>query len=206
MKTNPIPNRNYLYINKQTMEFNNNKHLDSWDDNPGGPTGKPKAWRVNDDKNLTEEHLERNLYGKSENNMKPVKEGQAMGGHSFGKNSKTTAGDDKNNPSQNAGYSNAYFARTEPSEEHPEDTNFKLKSQDGEPDYAKAQPYANWRNETPKPEKPEERGNGENDRPHEETSYQEGTADNENEPNIPGPNEVPDQQKVGEDEVEHIET
>jgi len=206
MKTNLLPNRNYLYINKQTMEFNNNKHMDNWDDNPGGATDKPKAWRVTDDKNLTEAHLERNLYGKSENNMKPVKEGQAMGGHSFGKNSKTPAGDDKNNPSQNAGYTNAYFARTEPSEEHPEDTNFKLKSQDGEPDYAKAQPYASWRNETPKPEKPEERGNGENDRPHEETGYHEGTADNENEPNVPGPNEVPDQQKVGEDEVEHIET
>ncbi|WP_295798382.1 hypothetical protein [Mucilaginibacter sp.] len=206
MKTILLPNRNYLYINKQTMEFNNNKHLDDWDSSPNKPADKPNAWRVNDDKNLTEERLARNLYGKSENNMKPVKEGQAMGGHSFGKNSKTPAGDDRNNPSQNAGYTNAYFARTEPSEEHPEDTNFKVKSQDGEPDYAKAQPYSNWHNETPKPEKPEERGDGENDRPHEETSYQEGTADNENEPNIPGPNEVPDQQKVGEDEAEHIET
>jgi hypothetical protein len=38
--------------------------------------------------------------------MKPAREGQAMGGQSFGKNSNTPAGDDKNNPSQNAGYTN----------------------------------------------------------------------------------------------------
>ncbi|MDB4922880.1 hypothetical protein [Mucilaginibacter sp.] len=191
------------------MEFDKNKHLDDWDDHPNLTAVKPNAWRVEDDKNLKEKNLERNLYGKSENNMKPVMEGRAMGGHSFGKNSNTPAGDDKNNPSQNAGYSNAYFARTEPLEEHPEDSNFKAKNQDGEPDYAKAQPYANWNNELPKPGKPEERGDGENDRPHEESTYQEGTADNENEPNIPGPNELPDQQKVGEDaddDIEHIET
>jgi hypothetical protein len=60
----------------------------------------------------------------------------------------------------------------------------------------------------PKPEKVE-RGNGENDRPHKGDTYQEGTADND-QTNIPGPNEVPDQQKVGEniddDERDHIET
>lgn len=210
MKTIPILNRNYLYINRQTMEFDNKKHLDTWDESPNKTGEKPSAWRVDDEKNLTEEHLERNLYGKAESNMKPVKEGQAMGGHSFGKSNVTPAGDDRNNPSQNAGYTNPYFARTEPLEEHPEDNNFKARSQDGAPDYAKAQPYANWKNETPKPEPPE-RGNGENDRPHEETGYREGTIDNENEPNvnIPGPNEVPDQQKVGEqkdEEIEHIET
>lgn len=187
------------------MEFNNDKHLDDWDNHSNKTVDKPNAWRVNDAKSIKEANLERNLYGKSEHNMKPVKEGQAMGGHSFGKASNTPAGDDKNNPSQNAGYTNAYFARTEPSEEHPEDSNFKVKNQDGEPDYAKAQPYANWKNETPKPEKPE-RGNGENDRPHEETAYQKGASDNENEPNLPDPNELPNQQNVGEDEIEHIET
>jgi hypothetical protein len=61
----------------------------------------------------------------------------------------------------------------------------------------------------PKPEKVE-RGNGENDRPHKGNTYQEGTADNESEPNTPGPGEVPDQQKVGEpdtgDDRDHIET
>jgi len=60
----------------------------------------------------------------------------------------------------------------------------------------------------PKPEKVE-RGNGENDRPHKGNTYREGTADND-EPNIPGPNELPDQQKVGEDVDDddrgHIET
>ena len=191
------------------MEFNPINHLDDWDNHSNNATDKPNAWRVDDDKNLKESQLERNLYGRSESNMKPVKEGEAMGGHSFGKNSNTPAGDDKNNPSQNAGYSNPYFARTEPLEEHPEDNNFKAKEQDGSPNYAKAQPYANWQNETPKPENPGERGNGENDRPHEETSYREGTVDNENEPNIPGPNEVPDQQKVGEKVInddDHIET
>ncbi|MCR8560592.1 hypothetical protein KXD93_23255 [Mucilaginibacter sp. BJC16-A38] len=181
------------------MEFDKNKHLDNWDDNSGKPTAKPNAWRVEDDENLDEKNLERNLYGKSENNMKPVKEGQPMGGQSFGKNSNTPAGDDKNNPSQNAGYSNAYFARTEPLEEHTESNNFKPKEQDGEPNYAKAQPYANLSDAEPKPD-PVERGNGENDKPHKGADgYQEGTADNENEPNIPGPNELSDQQKVGED-------
>jgi hypothetical protein len=192
------------------MEFDKNKHLDDWDDHSNLTAAKPNAWRVDDDKNLKEKNLERNLYGKSEHNMKPVMEGKAMGGHSFGKNSNTPARDDKNNPSQNAGYSNAYFARTEPSEEHPEYSNFKVKDQEGVPDYVKAQPYANWTSEEPKPGKAEERGDGENDRPHEEDNiYNEGTADNENEPDIPTPNLSPDQQRTGEDlddDIEHIET
>ena len=73
-------------------------------------------------------------------NAHPIHEGQPMGGQNFGRDTHTTSGDDKNNPSQNAGHSNAYFARTEPSDEHPEDTNFKVKYQDGEPDYDSAQP------------------------------------------------------------------
>jgi hypothetical protein len=61
--------------------------------------------------------------------------------------------------------------------------------------------------EMPKPEKTE-RGNGENDRPHKGDTY----YDDDNEVNIPGPLELPDQQKVGEpdagndDERDHIET
>jgi hypothetical protein len=47
----------------------------------------------------------------------------------------TPSGDDKNNPSQLAGYTNGYFKRTEPSDEHPENTNFKAEHQDGEPQY-----------------------------------------------------------------------
>lgn len=191
------------------MEFDRNKHLDDWDDHSNKIADKPNAWRIEDDRNLKEKNLERNLYGKSENNMKPVMEGHAMGGHSFGKNSNTPSGDDKNNPSQNAGYTNAYFARTEPSEEHLENNNLKAKGQDGEPDYNKAQPYANWHNEAPKPEKVE-RGNGENDRPHKGNTYYEGTEDNENEPDTPEPNELPGQQKAGkdldEDDIEHVET
>ena len=68
---------------------------------------------------------------------------------------------------------------------------------------------ASTKAETPKPDKVE-RGNGKNDRPHKGNTYQEGTADDDNQPNIPGPNELPDQQKVGEevddDDREHIET
>ena len=67
--------------------------------------------------------------------------------------------------------------------------------------------------EDPKPE-PIERGNGENDRPHKSAPYYEGTDDNDGEQqtNIPGPIELPDQQKVGEpdpgntDENDHVET
>jgi len=63
-------------------------------------------------------------------------------------------------------------------------------------------------NEEPKPEKVK-RGNGENDRPHKGGSQQ---SEDDDAPNIPGPNELPDQQKVGEDidddtyERDHIET
>jgi hypothetical protein len=117
---------------------------------------KPNAYRVDDD-NEDDETL-------TNGDTKPVTEGQPMGGQNFGADSVTPSGDDKNNPSQNAGYSNAYFGRTEPAEEHPENSNFK---------------------------------------PDEDPTYQEGTADNDGEsndkPNIAGPGEVPDQQKVGED-------
>jgi len=169
---------------------------------------KPNAWRVEDSDNLKEKDLEKNLLfsGKNKELNKPVREGQGAGGQNFGENNLTPAGDDKNDPSQNAGYTNAYFARTEPSEEHPEDTNFTAKHQDGRPDYDKAQSDKSTRNEAPKPEKPE-RGDGQKDHPHPQEPYREGTADNE-ETNIPGPNELPDQQKVGEDtsdEKEHIE-
>lgn len=70
---------------------------------------------------------------------KPIREGQPMGGQKFGENNNTYAGDDKNNPSQNAGYTNEYFRRTEPADEKTEETNFKVKEQEGSPDYDKAQ-------------------------------------------------------------------
>jgi hypothetical protein len=105
---------------------------------------------------------------KNSTNTKPVREGQPMGGQNFGRNGNTPAGDDKNNPSQNAGYSNAYFSRTEPSEEHPEDSNFKAAYQEGEPDYNSAQPYAQGQNKQT-----------DNNRPNLNSSYREGTADDE---------------------------
>ena len=74
------------------------------------------------------------------NEQKPIREGQPSGGQKFGEDNHTPSGDDKNNPSQNAGYSNEYFRRTEPSEEHPENSNFKPQDQEGEPDYDSAQP------------------------------------------------------------------
>ncbi|MES2279528.1 MAG: hypothetical protein V4592_26075 [Bacteroidota bacterium] len=92
--------------------------------------------------------------------MGKAMEGQPMGGHNFGKQGTTTpTGDDKDNPSRNAGYTNPYFARTEPSDEDTANNNFKAAHQQGEPNYDKAQRTVN----------------------------------------IPGPQEVPDQQKVGED-------
>ena len=120
------------------------------------------------------------------NQQKPIREGQPMGGKNFGKNNNTPAGDDKNNPSQNAGYTNEYFRRTEPSEEHPEDTNFKVKEQEGAPDYSSAQPNSS----SPQ--------NQQVNSPSEQQSYQEGTADNDgnNPENVPGPNKLTDQKEL----------
>lgn len=191
------------------MDFNNDELLNDRDNHSIEAEVKPNAWRVEDGDNITEEDLERHVYNETENANRDVKEGKPMGGQNFGQNNLTPAGDDKNNPSQNAGYSNAYFARTEPSEEHPEDTNFKSEYQNGAPDYNSAQLSSTLTNESPKPEKVE-RGDGENDRPHKDEAYEEGTADND-QVNNPGPNEVPDQQKVGEnaesdDKDDHLET
>lgn len=188
------------------MEFNNEAFLKAREQSKHEHE-EPKAWLVEDDDNLNEDDLERELFVNGDE-KKPVREGGGMGGENFGKNNLTPSANDKNNPSQYAGNTNAYFDRTEPSEEHPEDSNFTTEDQQGLPDYDKAQRDQLKNSTEPKPEKVE-RGNGENDRPHKGNTYQEGTADND-EPNIPGPNELPDQQKVGEDidddERGHIET
>jgi len=192
------------------MIFNDdNLATDRDNQSPTETKTKPHAYRVEDDDNIEESDLKKTfLFGKGDDPANPT-EGQGVGGQKFGQNNLTPSGDDKNNPSQNAGYSNAYFARTEPSEEHPEDSNFTAQNQSGASDYSKAQPNAS--NNEPKPEKVE-RGNGENDRPHPQEEYNEGTDDEDGsgEPNIPGPNELPDQQKVGEgnseDGKDHIET
>lgn len=128
---------------------------------------KPNAYRVEDDKNVEEKDLIRSMAGNSK--TKPIREGQPMGGENFGANNVTPSGDDKNNPSQNAGHGNKYLRRAEPAEEHIENTN--LKAQD-------------------------------------HPSYLDRTAANVK-PNVPGPNEIPDQKKVREDSDDgwyHVET
>jgi hypothetical protein len=119
---------------------------------------KPNAYRVDDDNNLEEKDLKTHYLfgeGKMKSTSDPGMEGQGMGGHQFGKENLTPAGNDEANPPQNAGEDNAYFARRQPAEEHPEDSNFEAKDQQGGP--------------------------------------------GKDQPNMPGPNELPDQQKVGED-------
>ncbi len=66
--------------------------------------------------------------------MRRVWRGKVRADSKFGQNNLTPAGDDKANPSQNAGYDNAYFRRNEPSEEHPENSNFVAQEQQGSPD------------------------------------------------------------------------
>lgn len=99
---------------------------------------KPEAHRVDGDKNPNEKDLKRPLnFGA---HTEPVKEGKAMGGHKFGQEVHPPTGDDKNNPSQNAGYTNAYLAKTEPSEEYTDNNNFKAPGQEGEPNYQQVPP------------------------------------------------------------------
>ena len=124
----------------------------------GSEQSRPNAYRVEDDDNEDEKDLTRF------DDKRPISEGEPMGGQNFGSNNVTRAGNDPANPAKNSGNSNGYFKRTEPAEEHPENSNFK---------------------------------------PGEQAVYNEGTVDNDGEaddkPNIPGPGELPDQQKVGEE-------
>ena len=178
---------------------------------------EPNAYRADDGAGLDEEDLKKQyLFGKGNFEPHPT-EGQGTDGQKFGEENLTPAGNDKNNPSQLAGSTNAYFDRKEPSEEHPEDSNFTAINQEGAPSYSKATSKTKtMENTSPKPEEIK-RGDGENDRPHPQQPYFEGTGDNdgtdgdeiekeERETNIPGPNELPDQQKVGENDEDHIET
>lgn len=89
---------------------------------------KPDARRVDDENNLEEKDLKRSFLfgeGKMKSTTDPGMEGQGMGGQNFGENNLTLAGNDPANPPQNAGEDNAYFKRTQPAEEHPENENFK---------------------------------------------------------------------------------
>lgn len=187
------------------MEFDDKAFAGDRDDQQQTATSKqPSASRVDDGDNIEEKDLEKTyLFGKGDFHPNPT-EGKGEGGQDFGEQHKTPSGDDKNNPSRLAGDTNAYLARTEPMEEHPENENFKVPEQQGSPDYRKAE----FSNSTePKPEKAE-RGNGENDRPDATSPYREGKEEQDSDQeNIPGPQELPDQQKVGEDDgKDHVET
>ena len=146
------------------MMLPENEFVNNRDDNSQSAGNKPNAYKVNDDDDVE---------ASSVTDAAPIREGQPMGGHNFGNNNNTPAGDDKNNPSQNAGYSNEYFRRTEPSEEHPENTNFKVDDQDGAPDYNSAHAQES---------SPDEDNGIENHHesdPNPQAPYREGTADND---------------------------
>jgi hypothetical protein len=133
----------------ETSQHEQNEHGVKSEEN----RSKPHAYRVDDDNNLEEKDLKTHyLFGdaKMKDINAPGMEGTGMGGQKFGENNLTPAGNDEANPPQNAGEDNAYFARRQPAEEHPEDTNFEDKEE-------------------------------------------------QNPPNVPGPGELPEQQKVGED-------
>jgi hypothetical protein len=147
---------------------------------PSRDTGQPGGYRVNDDHNLEEKDLKRSyLFGsaKMKSPNEPGMEGNGMGGHAFGQNNSTPAGNDEANPPENAGEDNAYFARTQPAEEHPEDENFVVKDQEGSPGNKAGQPNI------PGPqEDPEQQEVGENDdktkgKPNPQEEYREGTVD-----------------------------
>lgn len=167
---------------------------------------KPNAYRVDDDDNLTEEDLQHG-YPTSKDDLQkqdaPGMESRGMGGQSFGENNITPSGDDPANPSQTAGYTNEYFRRTQPSEEHPENNNFKDPSQLGQSNYSAAMSASqNGRSDEDSGETTTS-GEGNPAPSQSPQRYQEGTADDDGkgqdrQTNIPGPNEVPDQQKVGE--------
>ncbi len=187
-----------LYINQSINK------METYNDN--NEQNKPHAYEVKDDDNLNEKDLRRTafMFGSEEKSgEEPGMEANGAGGQHFGENANTPSGDDKNNPSQNAGYGNAYFRRTEPSEEHPENNNFKDPNQLGQSNYTAASGAApNGQSNEGKERSESDQKSPENDteanRNESQQSYQEGTADGNDNVNIPGPNETPDQQKVGE--------
>lgn len=179
--------------------------MESYNDN--NEQAKPNAYRIEDDSNLEEKDLRKTtfMFGTEEKSGdEPGMEANGAGGQNFGENNNTPAGDDKNNPSQNAGYGNEYFKRTEPSEEHPEHNNFKDPNQLGQPNYTQATGAASTgqsdeENEGPELEESDDNKNEQN------LAYQEGTADNDgaetgtnSDGDVAGYGELPEQQKVGE--------
>jgi hypothetical protein len=145
-------------------------------------SGKPNAYRVEDDNNLEEKDLKRTyLFGnaKMKSTDDPGMEGQGMGGHSFGENNLTPAGSDEANPPQYAGEGNAYFRRTQPGEEHPEDENFIVRDQEGGPGNEEAGANIPGPQELPEQQKVGENIKGDKNRPNPQEEYREGTADND---------------------------
>jgi hypothetical protein len=143
------------------------------------------GYKVEDDSNLEESDLKRTFFGGEDANPdKPGYEAEGMGGQAFGEISETRSGDDLANPSRNAGYSNDYFKRTEPLQEHPENQNFKPKEQEGEPDMNEGKTEVPGYREEPDQQKV---GGVEGEAPEQVT--QEGTSDSDG-----------DQQKVNQDE------
>jgi hypothetical protein len=168
---------------------------------------KPTASRVEDDSNLEEKDLRKTtfMFGSEEKDgTEPGMEANGAGGQRFGENSNTPSGDDGNNPSQNAGYGNEYFKRSEPAEEHPEQNNFKDPNQLGQSNYTEstgAMPTGQSDEENEGPEKED----SEDNKHEQNTTYQEGTADNDGnttgtnaDGDVAGYGELPEQQKVGE--------
>lgn len=99
-------------------------------------SNEPRGYHVDNDKNLEEKDLKRHyLFGEAHmaDPDSPGHEGVGDGGQNFGKTNVTASGDDSANPSRNAGHNNAYFKRAEPSEEHPENSNFKPAHQQDAP-------------------------------------------------------------------------
>jgi hypothetical protein len=181
-------------------EFQNDDH------NPEHNNSKPNADRVDDDDNLTEEDLQRGFLTSKDDMKKPEDpgmEGQGMGGQNFGKNNLTPSGDDEANPSQTAGYTNEYFRRTQPAEEHPENSNFTDPNQAGQSNYSQVMDAITHTGQSDEQPDDDNQDDKTGQKPHPQQPYREGTADDDGkgdnkQANIPGPNEVSDQQKVGE--------
>lgn len=149
------------------------------------PANAPAGgYEVKDDSdNLDESDLKRKIFGGEDANPdQSGYESHGMGGQAFGEISETRSGDDLANPSRNAGYSNDYFKRTEPLQEHPENQNFKPLDQLGEPDMNQGKEEVPGYREAPDQQKVGgvEQDNG---------VTQEGTSDADG-----------DQQKVGQDD------
>lgn len=173
---------------------------------PDNENTQPNAYEVKDDDNLEEKDLQRTfLFGKGdeeENGKANASEGFGEGGHAFGEANNTPSGNDANNPSQNAGNTNAYLGKTEPSDDHPEFINFKDPNQLGQPNYTQAADATNTgqsdtQNTGPQNDPSDSEGSTEN-KNEQNQEFQESTSGANGDENIPGPNEVPDQQKVGE--------